>query len=128
MFAAGNGDTLGLAARFFDRNCAGVLEGDDLEEIAFMTAPPISRASLISVVLSVPPCCQHPSGGTAAAATAAAEADAGKRWAAADRWRGRARAGLTAVTWRRITHVGLLHAAIRTSGVVWGLRLTAAAL
>lgn len=42
---AGNGDTLGLAARFFDRNCAGVLEGDDLEEIAFMTAPPVSRAS-----------------------------------------------------------------------------------
>lgn len=48
MFSArcpGNGDTLGLAARFFDRNCAGLLEGDDIEEIVFMTAPPISRAS-----------------------------------------------------------------------------------
>lgn len=45
---AGNGDTLGFAARFFDRNCAGLLEGDDIEEIAFMTAPPISRASFFA--------------------------------------------------------------------------------
>lgn len=44
-FPSGNGDTLGLAARFFDRNCAGTLDGDDIEEIVFMTAPPISRAS-----------------------------------------------------------------------------------
>jgi hypothetical protein len=41
---AGNGDTLGFVARFFDRNCVGTLERDDIEDIAFMTAPPISRA------------------------------------------------------------------------------------
>ena len=44
VLPAGNGDTLGFVARFFDRNCVGTLERDDIEDIAFMTAPPISRA------------------------------------------------------------------------------------
>jgi hypothetical protein len=49
VLTAGNGDTLGFVARFFDRNCVGTLERDDIEDIAFMTAPPISRAQMTSV-------------------------------------------------------------------------------
>ena len=39
----GSGDPFLLACRFFDRECAGYLEADDLEEITFMVSDGISR-------------------------------------------------------------------------------------
>lgn len=36
-------DSFLLACRFFDRECAGYLAADDLEEIAFMSSDGISR-------------------------------------------------------------------------------------
>lgn len=36
-------DTFVQACRFFDRECAGYLDADDLEEIAFMVSDSISR-------------------------------------------------------------------------------------
>jgi len=39
----GSGDPFLLACRFFDRDCAGYLEADDLEEITFMVSDGISR-------------------------------------------------------------------------------------
>ena len=38
-----SGDPFLLACRFFDRECAGYLAADDLEEIAFMSSDCISR-------------------------------------------------------------------------------------
>ena len=38
-----SGDPFLLACRFFDRECAGYLAADDLEEIAFMSSDGISR-------------------------------------------------------------------------------------
>ena len=37
------GDPFLLACRFFDKECAGYLDADDLEEIAFMVSDGISR-------------------------------------------------------------------------------------
>jgi len=39
----GSGYPFLLACRFFDRECAGYLEADDLEEITFMVSDGISR-------------------------------------------------------------------------------------
>lgn len=39
----GSGDPFLLACRFFDRECAGHLDADDLEEIVFMVSDSISR-------------------------------------------------------------------------------------
>ncbi len=39
----GSGEPFLLACRFFDRECAGYLEADDLEEITFMVSDGISR-------------------------------------------------------------------------------------
>jgi hypothetical protein len=35
-------DSLFLACRFFDRNCVGYLDADDLEEILYMVSPAVS--------------------------------------------------------------------------------------
>ena len=40
-----SGDPFLLACRFFDPECAGYLDADDLEEIAFMVSDGISRES-----------------------------------------------------------------------------------
>ena len=40
---AASGDTFLQACRFFDRECIGYLDADDLEEIAFMISDGISR-------------------------------------------------------------------------------------
>lgn len=40
---AASGDTFLQACRFFDRECIGYLDADDLEEIAFMVSDGISR-------------------------------------------------------------------------------------
>lgn len=40
---AASGDNFLQACRFFDRECIGYLDADDLEEIAFMVSDGISR-------------------------------------------------------------------------------------
>ena len=40
---AASGDSFLQACRFFDRECIGYLDADDLEEIAFMVSDGISR-------------------------------------------------------------------------------------
>ena len=42
----GHQDSFLLACRFFDRDCAGWLEADDLEEIAYMVSTNVSREYL----------------------------------------------------------------------------------
>ena len=51
LAAPGQAEPLSVACRWFDRECAGYLEGDDLEEIFFMVSDAISSAL---------PCCKPP--------------------------------------------------------------------
>ena len=51
-----SGDPFLLACRFFDRECAGHLDADDLEEIVFMVSDSISREPPHSLLLA---CADH---------------------------------------------------------------------
>ena len=51
LAAPGQAEPLSVACRWFDRECAGYLEGEDLEEIIFMVSDAISSAL---------PCCVLP--------------------------------------------------------------------
>ena len=42
-------DSFLLACRFFDKDCAGWLEAEDLEEIAYMVCSSISREACIAI-------------------------------------------------------------------------------